>query len=108
MAAVETITQLFEAATARLATYQPETLVALALDQRTDYRQAQLQRQRQALDLLLAEDNLRWQLNAVANGLLGDSNSSVVGLVATRTFGDPSPKPLESPVTLPYSNKTTL
>jgi outer membrane protein len=92
VATVETIIQLFEAATAQLATYQPETLVALALDQRTDYRQAQLQRQQQVLDLLLAEDNLRWQLNAVANGLLGDSSSSVVGLVATRTFGDPQPE----------------
>ncbi|WP_196358090.1 TolC family protein [Nodosilinea nodulosa] len=92
VASVNAIAQLFEAAAARVATYDADTLVAAALTQRTDYRQAQLQRQQQELDLLVARDNLRWQLNAVADGTLGDSDRSAVGLVATRTFGDPQPE----------------
>ncbi|MBE9155799.1 TolC family protein [Nodosilinea sp. LEGE 06152] len=92
VASVDAIAQLFTAAAAQVATYESEELVALALAQRTDYRQAQLQRQQQELDLLVARDNLRWQLNAVADGTLGDSDRSAVGLVATRTFGDPAPE----------------
>lgn len=92
VASVDAIAQLFEAAATQVATYNAEELVTLALAQRTDYRQAQLQRQQQELDLLLAQDDLRWQLNAVADGSLGDSDRSAVGLVATRTFGDPQPE----------------
>ncbi|PSR15723.1 hypothetical protein C8255_21630 [filamentous cyanobacterium CCP3] len=92
VASVDAIAQLFTAAAAQVATYESEELVVLALAQRTDYRQAQLQRQQQELDLLLAQDSLRWQLNAVADGTLGDSDRSAVGLVATRTFGDPAPE----------------
>jgi outer membrane protein TolC len=92
MVADDAIDQLFAAAVAQLATYQPQTLVDSALAQRPDYRQAQLLRQQQSLDLRVAEDNLRWQLNAVADGTLGDSDRSVVGLEANRTFGDPQPE----------------
>ncbi|MGG6238317.1 TolC family protein [Nodosilinea sp. AN01ver1] len=92
VASVDAIAQLFTAAAAQVGTYKSEELVAQALAQRSDYRQAQLQRQQQELDLLLAQDNLRWQLNAVADGTLGDSDRSAVGLVATRTFGDPAPE----------------
>ncbi|MEA5448630.1 TolC family protein [Leptolyngbya sp. CCNP1308] len=92
VASVETIDELFDAAAAQLTTYQPEALVTLALAQSNDYQQAQLQRQQQELDLLVAQDNLRWQLDAVADGTLGDGSRSAVGLVATRTFGDPAPE----------------
>ncbi|MBD2232010.1 TolC family protein [Phormidium tenue] len=108
VASVETIAELFTAAAAQLATYQPEALVILALDQRTDYRQAQLQRQQQELDLLVAQDNLRWQLDAVADGTLGDRSRSAVGLVASRTFGDPQPETnrVASDITLQQQDNT--
>ncbi len=108
VASVETIAELFTAAAAQLATYQPEALVTLALAQRTDYRQAQLQRQQQELDLLVAQDNLRWQLDAVADGTLGNSSRSAVGLVASRTFGDPQPETnrVTSDITLQQQDNT--
>lgn len=108
VASVETIAELFAAAAAQLVTYQPEALVTLALAQRTDYQQAQLQRQQQELDLLVAQDNLRWQLDAVADGTLGDGSRSVMGLVATRTFGDPQPETnrLTSDITLQQQDNT--
>ncbi len=92
VATVETIDQLFAAAAAQVVTYEPEPLVALALANSIDYRQAQIQRQQQELDLLIANDALRWRLDAVAEGNLGDGYRSVVGLVASRTFGDPQPE----------------
>ncbi len=92
VASLETVQQLYDAAAAQVSAYQPEALVELALAERTDYRQAQLQRQQQELDVRLAEDNLRWELNAVASGILGDSSRSGVGVLATRTFGDPDPE----------------
>jgi outer membrane protein len=90
VASEETVTQLFGDAVARAEAYDQDQLVALALAQRADYRQAQLQRQQLELQQLLAEDALRWQLNAVADGNLGNFSETTVGLVATRTFDDPS------------------
>jgi outer membrane protein len=90
VASEETVTQLFGDAVARAEAYNQDQLVALALAQRADYRQAQLQRQQLELQQLLAEDALRWQLNAVADGNLGNFSETTVGLVATRTFDDPS------------------
>lgn len=89
VASAETINRLFADAVARAETYDQEELIALALAQRPDYRQAQLQRQQLELNQLLAEDNLRWQLDAVARGNLGDFSETALGLVATRTFDDP-------------------
>jgi outer membrane protein TolC len=92
VAAIDTVRQLYDTAAAEINAYDVEPLVALALAQSTAYRQAQLERQQQELDLLVAQDDLRWRLNAVADGNLGDSSRSVLGLVATRTFGDPQPE----------------
>lgn len=89
---LDAVRELYAVAAEEVLAYQPEALVAVALAQRTDYRQAQLQQQQQALDLLIAQDELRWQLNAVADGTLGDSSVGVLGLVATRVFGDPDPE----------------
>ncbi|MFZ4675693.1 MAG: TolC family protein [Nodosilinea sp.] len=89
---LDAVRELYAVAAEEVLAYQPEALVAVALAQRTDYRQAQIQQQQQALDLLLAQDALRWQLNAVADGTLGDSSVGVLGLVATRVFGDPDPE----------------
>lgn len=89
VASAETVDRLFEAALSRAAAYEQAPLVQVALAQRPDYLQAQFQRQQLALDLLVAQDNLRWRLDAVADGNLGDFSQSVVGLVATRTFDEP-------------------
>jgi outer membrane protein len=89
VASEETVAQLFANAVTRAATYDQDQLIALALAQRPDYRQAQLQRRQLELNRLLAEDNLRWQLDAVAQGNLGDFSETAVGLVATRTFDEP-------------------
>lgn len=89
---LDAVRELYAIAAEEVLAYQPEALVTVALAQRTDYRQAQLQQQQQALDLLIAQDELRWQLNAVADGTLGDSSVGVLGLVATRVFGDPDPE----------------
>jgi outer membrane protein len=88
-ASTETITALYESAVARAATYEQANLVQLALGQRPDYLKAQLNRRSLELAQLIAEDNLRWSLDAVADGNLGDFSQSRVGLVATRTFDDP-------------------
>lgn len=85
-AAVET---LFQAATAQAAQYEVETLISQAFWQRRDYQGAQLERQQTVLDLRLAENALRWQVNAVAEGSMGDVSQTRLGLVATRTFEDP-------------------
>jgi outer membrane protein TolC len=89
IASEETVEQLFNNAVARAATYDREALIALALERRPDYRQAQLLRRELELARLVAEDNLRWQLDAVASGNLGDFSQTRVGLQATRTFGQP-------------------
>ncbi len=89
VASTETVIQLFENAVARAETYDQEELIALALQQRPDYRQAQLARQNLELNLLLARDGLRWQLDARARGNLGDFSETTVGLFATRTFDQP-------------------
>lgn len=89
VASTETVIQLFENAVARAETYDQEELIALALQQRPDYRQAQLARQQRELDLLLARDGLRWQLDASARGNLGDFSETTVGLFATRIFDQP-------------------
>lgn len=89
VASEETVTQLFTAAVARSDTFNQEDLIALALQQRPDYRQAQLERQQIELDQLVARDNLRWQLDARGRGNLGNFSAATVGLVATRTFDDP-------------------
>ena len=89
VASEATVEQLFIDAEARAAVYDQEQLIALALESRPDYRQAQLQRQQLELDRLIARDNLRWQLDAVASGNLGDFSETTLGLVATRTFDEP-------------------
>jgi outer membrane protein len=89
VASAETVEDLFASAAAQAAAYELEPLIALALQRRPDYRQAQLQQQQLELTQLLAEDNLRWQINAVADGNLGDFSRSALGVVATRTFDEP-------------------
>jgi outer membrane protein len=80
---------LFETAVAQVATYDREVLVQTALQRQGNYRQAQLERQQLALALQVAQDNLRWQVDAVANSTLGQTASGTLGLVATRSFDDP-------------------
>jgi outer membrane protein TolC len=84
-----TVEALFREAAAQADQYQVETLVSQAFRLRRDYQGAQLERQQTALDLRLAEDALRWQVNAVAGGNLGDLSRTSLGLIATRTFEEP-------------------
>jgi outer membrane protein len=88
-ASIETVAQLYESAVARASTYEQERLVQLALQHRPDYLRAQLERRRLELEQLVAEDNLRWSLDAVADSNLGNFSQTTVGLVATRTFDEP-------------------
>ncbi|MFH7242619.1 MAG: TolC family protein [Spirulina sp.] len=84
-----TVEALFQEAATQAAQYRVETLVSQAFRLRRDYQGAQLERQQTVLDLRLAEDALRWQVNAVAGGNLGDLSRTSLGLIATRTFEEP-------------------
>jgi outer membrane protein TolC len=81
--------QLFLLAQERAAQYQKTDLIAIALAQRPDYQQSQLQRQQLALEQQLAADQQRWQVDAIVDGNLGDGSRTELGLVARRTLNDP-------------------
>lgn len=85
-----TIDRLFATAEARAANLDLETLVNTAYEVNPTYLQAQLNQQSRELTRLIAEDNLRWQLNLQGTGNFGDFSRSRVGLVATRQFDDPA------------------
>lgn len=89
VASPETVDRLFVEALDRVSEYDRDRLVATALAQRPDYRQAQIVRQQLELGQILAEDALRWQVNAVAGGSVGNLSTTTLGLVATRTFNEP-------------------
>jgi outer membrane protein len=90
VAAADTIRDLFAAAVARVESYEVETLVAIAYQQRPDYRQRLLDQDVAQLNLAIAADDLRWQLNLEGDADLGDASSTTLGLVARRTFDDPA------------------
>lgn len=90
VAATATVNDLFAAAVATVPSYEAETLVQTAYQRRPDYLQAQLQQRNLELNQLVAQDNQRWRLNAEVDGNLGDFSQTNLGLVATRTFDDPS------------------
>jgi hypothetical protein len=83
------IDQLFLLAQERAARYQTTDLVPIALAQRPDYQQSQLQRQQLDLERQLAVDQQRWQVDAIVDGNLGDGSRTELGLVARRTLNDP-------------------
>lgn len=83
------IDQLFLLAQERAARYQTTDLVPIALAQRPDYQQSQLQRQQLELERQLAVDQQRWQVDAIVDGNLGDGSRTELGLVARRTLNDP-------------------
>ena len=90
VAAADTIRDLFAVAVERVAPYEVETLVAIAYQQRPDYRQTLLAQDVAQLNLAIAADDLRWQLNLEGDADLGDVSSTTLGLVARRTFDDPA------------------
>lgn len=90
VASAETIRELFQAAVARVEPYEVETLVAIAYQQRPDYLQTLLDQDVAQLNLALAEDDLRWQLNIEGDANLGDFSTTTLGLVARRTFDEPN------------------
>ncbi len=83
------IDQLFLLAQERAARYQTTDLVPIALAQRPDYQQSQLQRQQLDLERQLAVDQQRWQVDAIVDSNLGDGSRTELGLVARRTLNDP-------------------
>ncbi|MGF1460950.1 MAG: TolC family protein, partial [Leptolyngbyaceae cyanobacterium] len=89
IASPETITELFQAAVARVEPYDVETLVAIALQRRPDYLQTLLDQDIAQLNLTLAEDDLRWSLNLEGDANLGNFSTSTLGIVARRTFNEP-------------------
>ena len=88
-ASPETISDLFATAVARVQPYEVETLVAIAYERRPDYQQTQLDQEVAQLNLDLAEDDLRWQLNLEGDANLGDFANTTVGIVARQTFDAP-------------------
>ena len=89
VASADTIAELFAAAEARVATLDVEELVAIAYQRRPDYLQAELDPEVAQLNRLVAEDDLRWQLNVEGDANLGDFSETTLGLVARRTFDEP-------------------
>lgn len=55
---------------------------------RPDYLQAKVDIETERLNLLVAEDNRRWQLDIQSNTSLGPTSQISTGLVLSRTFGD--------------------
>ena len=90
VASADTIAELFAVAEARVETLNLEDLVAIAYRGRPDYLQIELDQQVAQLNQLLAEDDLRWQLNVEGNANLGEFSETILGLVARRTFDDPA------------------
>ena len=90
VAAATTVRDLFQAAVERVEPYEVEALVAIAYQQRPDYRQTLLAQEVAQLNLAVAADDLRWQLNLEGDADLGEISTTTVGLVARRTFDDPS------------------
>lgn len=57
---------------------------------RPDYLQAKVDIATERLNLLVAKDNQRWQLDLQGNTSLGPTSQISTGLVLSRTFGDPN------------------
>lgn len=87
----DAIARLFEAATRRVSAFQQAELIELAYERRTDYQQALAQVEVEDLNLLLARDNRRWDLNWESVVSVGDDlTQAATGLTLRRTFGDES------------------
>ncbi|HEY9878089.1 MAG TPA: TolC family protein [Leptolyngbyaceae cyanobacterium] len=90
VASAESVQELFAAAEARVTQFELNQLVATAYQQRPDYLQAQLDQQSRQLDVLLAEDGQKLNLDLAGNLDLGNFSETTLGIVATRTFEDPA------------------
>lgn len=84
------IAQLYSAALERAATYEQESLVAIAYQNRPDYLQTQLDLEITRLNLLLAQDDRRWQLDVQSATGVGDRTETTLSLTLSRTLGDES------------------
>ncbi|MEL7316242.1 MAG: TolC family protein, partial [Cyanobacteria bacterium J06559_3] len=89
VASAATIADLFTAAAARVETFETDVLTAIAYQRRPDYLQAELDPDVAQLNLLVAEDDLQWQLNVEGNADLGEFSETTLGLVLRRTFDEP-------------------
>ena len=88
----EAIDELYDDASRRVPSFRLENLIETAYSARPDYLQAQLDIDIEKLNLLLAKDNRRWNLNLESNTSLGDRSDTSIGVVVNRTFGDASSK----------------
>jgi outer membrane protein len=69
-----------------------QELLAIAYRNRTDYQQAQFDIETEKLNLLLAQDNRRWNLDLQGTGNISESPRISAGLVLSHTFGEQSTK----------------
>jgi outer membrane protein TolC len=90
VASTETVAQLFAAAAAQVEEFDVEALIAIAYRTRPDYLQTELDQNIADLNLRLAADDLRWQLDIVGGINLGNLSDTSLGAVARRTFEDPA------------------
>jgi len=91
VAPTDAIDQLFTAAIARFSEFEVNQLIELAYQLRPDYQQAQAQIEIEDLNLLLAQDNRRWDLNWESTARLGNASpQAATALQLRRTFGDES------------------
>lgn len=90
IAQLATVERLFAAAMERTAGFDLQQLIDQAYQVNPALLRQQIQQQSRQLSLVVAEDNLRWQLNLESNTDLGDFSRSRLGLVATRQFDDPA------------------
>ena len=89
VASADTIADLFAAAAVRVEAFEVQVLTAIAYERRPDYLQATLDPEVAQLNLLVAENDLQWQLNVEGNAELGDFSETTLGLVLRRTFDEP-------------------
>jgi outer membrane protein len=69
-----------------------QELLAIAYKNRTDYQQTQFDIETERLNLLLAKDNRRWNLDLQSTGNISESPRISAGLVLSHTFGEQSTK----------------
>jgi outer membrane protein len=69
-----------------------QELLAIAYQNRTDYRQTQFDIEIEKSNLLLAKDNRRWNLDLQGSSNISENPGMSAGLVLSHTFGDQSTK----------------
>lgn len=90
VASRDEVAQWFRTALEQVPNLELAALLNLAYQQRPDYRRAQLAIAVEQVDVAVATDNQRWQLDVEGRGNVGDNAEARLGLVLTRPLGDES------------------